>query len=57
MKDLIIMAILIFLVFTIAVYTGKNIKKNEITRRANLHYKKCYSNQDLEVIIFGEIQE
>lgn len=57
MKDLIIMAILIFLVFTIGVYTGKNIKKNEITRRANLHYKKCYSNQDLEVIIFGEIQE
>jgi hypothetical protein len=38
-------------------YIGKASKQNEIEARVWPIQKDCYNQQDLEIIIFGEIQE
>lgn len=60
MKDLFIAVVLVFVlffVFLLGENSGQKIKQQEIENRAKQINKECYTNQELEVIIFGEIQE
>ena len=60
MKDLFIGIVLVFILFFIFLLgenSGQKIKQTEIENRAKQINKECYTNQDLEVIIFGETQE
>jgi uncharacterized membrane protein len=47
----------ILIVFLLGENSGQNIKQQEIENRAKQINKECYTNQDIELIIFGEIQE
>lgn len=60
MKDLfigifIVVATLSF--YLLGFYAGERNKQREIENRAKQINKECYTNQDIELIIFGEIQE
>ena len=60
MKDLFIGIVLVFILFFIFLLgenSGQKIKQTEIENRAKQINKECYTNQDLEVIIFNQIQE
>jgi len=59
------LAVLFFLCFLLGVWAGKNNKQKEIENRAiqtfvatdTLKTKTCYTQQDIELIIFNKIQE
>ena len=60
MKDLfigIVLVFILFFVFLLGENSGQKIKQTEIENRAKQINKECYTNQELEVILFGEIQE
>ena len=60
MKDLfigIVLVFILFFVFLLGENSGQKNKQTEIENRAKQINKECYTNQELEVIIFGEIQE
>ena len=46
-----------YLALFIGIQYGKLIKQREIENRAKEVNKECITNQELEVIIFGEKQE
>lgn len=48
---------IILLAFIYGVLVGRKEKQTEIENRAKQINKECYTNQELEVIIFGETQE
>ena len=55
-----IIAVLLFICFLSflgGIIIGQKAKQQEIENRAKQINKECYTNQELEVIIFGEIQE
>ncbi len=52
MKYLIIIFLMLF-----CYSAGKRDKQNTIKERAKKIEKVCYTNQDIELIIFGEKQE
>ena len=60
MKNL-IEAFIIFVVtlafYLLGFYAGERNKQREIENRAKQINKECYTNQDIEVIIFGITQE
>ena len=60
MKDLFIAVVLVFILFFVFILgenSGQKVKQQEIENRAKQINKECYTNQELEVIIFGETQE
>ena len=60
MKDLFIGVVIVFILFftfLLGENSGQKVKQQEIENRAKQINKECYTNQELEVIIFGEIQE
>jgi len=55
MKNLIIAVVLILALFIVGIYVGAEITKNEYNIRAShLDEKDCFSNQDIEHILFNE---
>ena len=59
MKDLFIGVVLVFIlffVFLLGENSGQKIKQTEIENRAKQINKECYTNQDIELIIFNEPQ-
>lgn len=58
LKILAVFAGIIIFIATLFIYQGAKTRQSEIEQRAlQLKYKECYDWQDIEVIIFGEIQE
>ena len=60
MKDLfigIVLVFILFFVFLLGENSGQKIKQTEIENRAKQINKECYTNQDVEIIVFGETQE
>ena len=60
MKDLfigIVLVFILFFVFLLGENSGQKIKQQEIENRAKQINKECYTNQDVEIIVFGETQE
>ena len=60
MKDLfigIVLVFILFFVFLLGENSGQKIKQTEIENRAKQINKECYTNQDIEIIVFGETQE
>lgn len=57
MKDTLITLALIAIAFYICILIGMKIQKNQTIQRAlQVKEKPCYEIQDIEIIIFGEIQ-
>ena len=53
-----IILIVFLLSSALGTYLGIRDYKNEVRDRAlKMGVKECYSNQDIKIIIFGEIQE
>jgi hypothetical protein len=51
-------AIIILIMFWAGYYFGKYVhKENTIDRAKEMPVKECYTQQDVEIIVFGEIQE
>ena len=48
---------LVFIFFLGGIFIGQKGRQQEIENRAKQINKECYTNQDIELIIFGEIQE
>lgn len=60
MKDLFIAVVLVFILFftfLLGENSGQKVKQQEIENRAKQINKECYTNQDVEIIVFGETQE
>ena len=60
MKDLfigIVLVFILFFVFLLGENSGQKIKQTEIENRAKQINKECYTNQDIEIIVFGNTQE
>ena len=56
----IIIAVLLFICFLSflgGIIIGQKAKQQEIENRAKQINKECYTNQDVEIIVFGETQE
>ena len=56
----IIIAVLLFICFLSflgGIIIGQKAKQQEIENRAKQINKECYTNQDIEIIVFGETQE
>ena len=54
----IILGILFGLTFSLGFYFGEKSKQTDIEIRANnVKQKECYTQQDIELIIFNKIQE
>jgi hypothetical protein len=49
--------LIVFATSYAAFIVGKNVRQNEIEARIWHIQKDCYNEQDLEIIVFGEIQE
>ena len=59
MKDLfigIVLVFILFFVFLLGENSGQKIKQTEIENRAKQINKECYTNQDIELLIFNESQ-
>ena len=60
MKDLamgLYIVVVMIICFFLGVYSGEKTKQTEIEKRANkLPIKECYTNQDIELIIFNQHQ-
>ena len=59
MKDLfigIVIVFILFFVFLLGENSGQKAKQQEIENRAKQINKECYTNQDIELIIFNEKQ-
>jgi uncharacterized membrane protein len=59
MKNLIISVVIVavsFSFYILGFYAGKRDKQTEIENRAKELNKECYTNQDIEYIIFKESQ-
>ncbi len=52
-----LLIVVILAVLFACFYVGTIVKQNEIEARIWPHQKDCYNEQDLEIIVFGEIQE
>ena len=60
MKDLfigIVLVFILFFVFLLGENSGQKNKQTEIENRAKQINKECYTNQDIEIIVFGNTQE
>ena len=56
MKSLLIIAT-IAIVYLLAFFTGMNVKQSQIEKRANnIDSQECYSDKDIEYIVFEESQ-
>ena len=56
----IIIAVLLFICFLSflgGIIIGQKAKQQEIENRAKQINKECYTNQDIEIIVFGNTQE
>lgn len=54
----VILGLLFGLAFSLGFYLGEKNKQTDIEIRANkVKQKDCYTQQDIELIIFNEIQE
>ena len=56
----IIIAVLLFVCFLSflgGIIIGQKAKQQEIENRAKQINKECYTNQDIEIIVFGNTQE
>ena len=56
----IIIAVLLFVCFLSflgGIINGQKAKQQETENRAKQINKECYTNQDIEIIVFGETQE
>ena len=56
----IIIAVLLFICFLSflgGIIIGQKAKQQEIENRVKQINKECYTNQDIEIIVFGETQE
>lgn len=49
--------VLVFILMFLCFMAGKSTRQQEIEDRVWPIQKDCYNQQDLEIIIFGEIQE
>lgn len=56
MRDFLI-AVFVFLIFLFGVKTGENQKQRDIKNRAKKIETETITQQQLEIIIFGETQE
>ena len=52
-----ILLFICFLIFLGGIFVGQKAKQQEIENRAKQINKEFYTNQDLEIIIFNQIQE
>lgn len=56
-----LLCLLLFLLMLLPFYYGVRHNKDQVRSRAieiiDRDLDECYSNQDIEIIIFGEIQE
>ncbi len=56
-----LLSLLLFLLMTLTFYCGMRHSRDQVRRRAikiiDKNLEECYSNQDIEIIVFGEIQE
>lgn len=55
--SILIRTFLAYLLLFSGIYYGKLKNQNEIENRAKQINKECITNQELEIIIFGEKQE
>ena len=56
--EAVIIGLLFGLTFSLGFYFGEKSKQTDIEIRANkVKQKECYTQQDIELIIFNEIQE
>lgn len=57
----VLLCLLLFLLMILTFYCGMRHNKDQVRSRAieiiDRDLEECYSNQDIEIIIFGEIQE
>ena len=54
----VIIGLLFGLTFSLGFYFGEKSKQTDIENRANkIKQKECYTQQDIELIIFNKIQE
>ena len=53
----IVIAVVCFLFFLGGIFVGQKAKQQEIENRAKQINKECYTNQDIEIIVFGNTQE
>ena len=54
----VIIGLLFGLTFSLGFYFGEKSKQTDIEIRANkIKQKECYTQQDIELIIFNKIQE
>ena len=44
-------------IYLLGFYAGETKKQTEIENRAKQISKECYTNQDIEIIVFGNTQE
>ena len=56
-----VLSLLLFLLMVLTFYCGMSHNKDQVRSRAlkiiDRNLEECYSNQDIEIIVFGEIQE
>ena len=60
MKSSVLLVCFCFLLcvgFFVGYKNGEREKQQEIENRAKQINKECYTNQDIEIIVFGETQE
>ena len=56
--EAVIIGLLFGLTFSLGFYFGEKSKQTDIEIRANkIKQKECYTQQDIELIIFNKIQE
>lgn len=49
--------IIVFIIMIICYQGGRKDERDEIKKRALKIEKECYTNRDIEIIVFGETQE
>ncbi len=55
MKDLVIGVVMVIIIFSVFLF-GQKTKQTEIESRAKKIEKECYTNQDIEYILFKNSQ-
>ena len=56
--EAVVIVVLFGLTFSLGFYFGEKSKQTDIEIRANkVKQKECYTQQDIELIIFNKIQE
>lgn len=57
LTNLFIVFVVTLAFYLLGFYAGGRYKQREVENRAKQINKECYTNQELEVIIFNQIQE